>query len=375
MLLCSICGRECLNFNSLAQHVRSHGITSKLYYDTFLKQSSDEGFCKICKNPTNFDRISTGYKSYCCRRCQAIAINSSIDMVKRQVKIKTTKLKRYGDENYNNTTQAHKTFNAKTDKEKRDIIEKRKQTCLDNFGVEYPMQSDAVKHKWKTNYQYRTGFDHPLHNPEVIDKIIKTNITKYGTTNPSKTDEVKNRIKATKLLKYDDANYNNLKQIRKTCLERYGAECCWGNHDIRLKCRTRYLYKNVNFDSSYELMLYIYLEDHNIDFEYQPDIYFEYYYNDKKIRYFPDFKIQDKIYELKGSHFFENGKLINPYNREEDDLYECKHQCMKRNDVIILKSEDMTPLITYINTKYGNNYLSNFRKRNKDDSKTIMDAT
>jgi very-short-patch-repair endonuclease len=39
------------------------------YYDRFLKKS-DEGVCKNCKNPSAFVHITTGYRKYCCRRCQ-----------------------------------------------------------------------------------------------------------------------------------------------------------------------------------------------------------------------------------------------------------------------------------------------------------------
>ena len=46
--------------------------------------------------------------------------------------------------------------------------------------------------------------------------------------------------------------------------------------------------------------------------------------------------------------FFENkdsnGKLINPFDRTQDGLYEAKHQCMLNNGVIILKVEDIKRL-------------------------------
>lgn len=69
-------------------------------------------------------------------------------------------------------------------------------------------------------------------------------------------------------------------------------------------------------------------------------------------------KIGNKIIEIKGLHFFENknpnGKMYCPYHKKDDTiekiewrngLYEAKHQCMLKNEVIILtKYEDFQSL-------------------------------
>ena len=44
---------------------------------------------------------------------------------------------------------------------------------------------------------------------------------------------------------------------------------------------------------------------------------------------------------MKGNHFFDGDKMINPYDRTQDELYEAKHQCMIKNNIIILKENDI----------------------------------
>ena len=61
----------------------------------------------------------------------------------------------------------------------------------------------------------------------------------------------------------------------------------------------------------------------------------------------PDFRVGDQYFDLKGDHFFKNGKMINPFRDKswtdeqyaiECEKYEAKHQCMLKNNVIILTS-------------------------------------
>ena len=51
---------------------------------------------------------------------------------------------------------------------KKEILSKRKESNLERFGVEYASQNELIKQKVKETYIERTGYDHPMHNPEVI---------------------------------------------------------------------------------------------------------------------------------------------------------------------------------------------------------------
>ena len=52
-------------------------------------------------------------------------------------------------------------------------------------------------------------------------------------------------------------------------------------------------------------------------------------------------RVDGKLYEVKGDQFFDGDKMINPYDRSQDGLYEAKHQCMIKNNIIILKENDI----------------------------------
>ena len=127
----------------------------------------------------------------------------------------------------------------------------------------------------------------------------------------------------------------------------------------------RYTYKNISFDSSPELAFFIYAEDNGLDVEYQPDVYFEYLVNGKIYRYQPDFKMGPIYIEIKGLQFFENknpaGRMINPYDRSMDEIYEAKHQCMIKNGIKLMLPSEYKKYIEYVKKTYGNDYLRKFK--------------
>jgi endogenous inhibitor of DNA gyrase (YacG/DUF329 family) len=68
ILLCKICGKECKNYKALSNHFRIHKITSKEYYDKFLKEEG-EGVCPICGKETNYLSLEKGYRKFCSNKC------------------------------------------------------------------------------------------------------------------------------------------------------------------------------------------------------------------------------------------------------------------------------------------------------------------
>lgn len=68
---CKICGRDHLKTSkALLMHlVRDHSkVSHKEYYDSYLKKEN-EGFCKICNEPTIFENFTLGYRNCCCADC------------------------------------------------------------------------------------------------------------------------------------------------------------------------------------------------------------------------------------------------------------------------------------------------------------------
>lgn len=69
-IICQICKREFNNISGLSRHIKpSHRISSKDYYDNYLKENG-EGDCLNCGIPTSFRDIGkNGYRKYCSKKC------------------------------------------------------------------------------------------------------------------------------------------------------------------------------------------------------------------------------------------------------------------------------------------------------------------
>lgn len=136
MILCQICNRECKNYISLGQHIKSHGYNAEMYYIEFV---SNDNKCKICGKPTRFVSISVGYKPTCSAKCAGV----------------------YGKD-------------------------KRKETCLEKYGTENPAQ----------NIEIRQKISNSIKSEECQEKTKQTNLIKYGVDNVFKRPE--NQEKARK---------------------------------------------------------------------------------------------------------------------------------------------------------------------------------
>lgn len=145
-------------------------------------------------------------------------------------------------------------------------------------------------------------------------------------------------------------------------IDRHGVKWFPQSTSYHKKAHKRYTnpkYPNMMFDSSWEFKVYDFLTENRIEFEYQPEISIPYEYNGTQYTYHPDFRVGDKIVEIKGEQFFrinENTGQEEMYcpwrGKEWDDekykwecgKFEAKHQCMIANDVLILREIDMNNL-------------------------------
>ena len=360
---CKICGKECKNYNSLAQHIRKHKISSKEYYDKYLTTSSVH-LCKFCgETVSKFLNINRGYATTCGIECSRRNVFKHINVEARNKKSIQTKLRRYGSATYNNTSKRKITVSNFTEEKKLSIKNKRRSTCQEKFGVNAPMQSPEIRRKWISNYFEKTGYHHQRENPEVNKKIRETTLERYGVDNCRKSPAVKEKIRDTKLKMY--GNQNNIEKTRLTNIKRYGAPCSWANPEVRAKCFQRYVYENINFDSSLELAFYIYNKDRGESIVRNSNIFFEYVVNGKEHRCFPDFKIGDNLYEIKGDQFLDpvSGKWKDPFSSNNDIFYEAKHQCLLQNSVNIIYQKDMAHCLSYVEEVYGKSYLKQFKKK------------
>lgn len=284
---------------------------------------------------------------------------------------------------------AHQYCSRKCLQNDKNTINKRKYTNLKKYGVVSTFNTEksniarsALAKKHNTDYKYwnnpkkATETKRKIYGKDCLDrkKYKNTCLKKYGAEHNMQSENGLKEYSESIYKKYG-VNYtfqsNLIKQKSKeTSLQRYGVKHPMQCYSVQLKRFHKYIFNNLKFDSIPEIAFYIWLKEHNINFEYQPNIYFQYEYLGITHYYYPDFKIGNKLIELKGDHFFDNNeKMICPYRKNiwTDDeynkicnLYEAKHQCMLKNNIIIYKSNKYSKYVNYIYTKYGKNYLKQF---------------
>ena len=230
-----------------------------------------------------------------------------------QKQIKQTKIEKYGDENYSNKEQT-------------------KQTMLERYGG-YTLQSK-----------------------ELLEKVLETKRKKYG----KHLEELTKKAKQTKFERYGDENYNNMELNKQTCLKRYGVDNYSKTAESRKQIKRKYKYDGEYFDSLWELKFYIYALEKGLNIKRDP-CNFKYEFDGKEHWYFPDFLVNDRLIEIKGDHFFVGEKMVNPYDRTQDDKFEAKHKCGLKNGVEFWSGEKMKPILEYIDCKYNKDYFEQFR--------------
>lgn len=351
------------------------------FYDLYVRKSPNEGKCLTCGKQTDFYKISGKtytYKLYCDDSC----IGKNKNIIK---KIKNTKKERYGNENFNNANKAKETCikkYGKTSFTKTDeYIEKTKKTCNARYGKDYYLQTDEIKIKTKETCQEKYNCDNYRQTQEYKDsykntclkkygkessnqvedikqKKIKTNLEKTGYKWPLLNPDILNKIDETNIKRYGtkDVNFGSeycINKSKETCKIRYGVEYPLQCKEIQDKCKRKYLYDGIFFDSSYELVYYIWLKDNNIDFTYHPNK-IEYLIENETHYYFPDFKVYNELVELKGQHLInDDGILIDPKTKK---LLKEKTKCLKDNNVKIII--DCNEYIEYVISKYGLDFIT-----------------
>lgn len=226
---CKICKEEFSTYRGLGIHVaHTHKISTKDYYDKYIKESESEGFCRTCGKPTTFVSINNGYRPFCCSKC----VNSNSEV---QDKIKATMLEKYGVENVSQS----------------DIIKRKKeQTSLKNYGVKYPAQTKEIQNKMKATMLKRYGVENASQSDIIKKKKEETSLKNYGATCFLKTKEGKDNYKKAILKKYGVENISQLNSIKKkkeeTTFKNYGVKNPFSSKKIINKIKNK-KYKNNKF--------------------------------------------------------------------------------------------------------------------------------
>lgn len=238
----------------------------------------------------------------------------------------------------------------------------KEKTNLEKYGVKSILEITKIK---EDGMLEKYGSINPALVQELREKTIKTNLERYGTENPMQSREIQEKAKQTSLERYGVENGGGSRQaqekIKKTNLERYGVENSFQAEIVKEKIKqtlfdrygvyhalaSRYKYQEQYFDSFPELCFYLYHLKNNIAIVREPiELSFE--FEDKIIHYYPDFKVNNQLIEIKGDQFLtEDRSWCNPFDHSLDALFKAKYECAIKNNVKILYSKDYQKYIDW----------------------------
>ena len=281
-------------------------------------------------------------------------------------------------------------YNNKSEEEKKQINDKRIKTNQERFNADYFQETYEWKYKSIETCNLKFGTDYASQNKEIaakisislcsksddewqeiLDKRRTTNLERYDVESYSQTDEFKQKCIETCHNRYGVDHYSQTKEcwdkIKETCNLKYGYDFYQQSPEYYANRTWKYTnpkHPDMTFGSSWEFIVYDFLLENHIVFEYQPPVSLPYEYKETHHTYHPDFRIGDKIVEVKGDNFFrinpetDKEEMFCPY-RDEDwsdekyewmcGLYEAKHQCMIANNIIILRREQIENLDSVFN--------------------------
>ena len=360
------CGSFLMDTTNICAHLSSAddlNQANELKPRTAYRRAKFSFVCSECGSLSvkNLDKISYPFVCHKCalskaHKTESYAMNYEKTMKERYgdnyLEVRQTKCNQAIAEKYGSASEM-----CKLTKDAREATMKAR------YGVEHPSHMVDFRQKCSETRLLRHGS--ATYNNR--DKCFETLIDKYGSVE-AYYEYIGQKSNETKIQRYGTHTYNNREQAQETSLQRYGVSTPMQCKQVSDKAHHKYTYNGMNFDSSYEVAYLIWLTDHKMTFEYQPDIRFTYEYDGKTHWYNPDFCVDGQLIELKGRQFFKdkdsNKQMINPYNHRLDGLYEAKHQCMIQNQVKIIV--DCSEYENYVAKTYGKDYIASFRNHKRN---------
>lgn len=354
------------------------------YFLRRYRQHNNKGLCIKC-----------GRKNTLQERYGENVINSG-QIPGHKERMEKTSIEKYGKPSYTQTeeyiekTKATnlKKYGVEWSRQNKEVVEKGVQTCLEKYGTPYYSSTEECKEKIKLSNIKKYGVEYYTQTEEFLEKTKKTNLEKYGVEFYGGTKECQDKMKQTCLERYGVENYTQTEEYKiksqNTSLEKYGVPYYSQTKEFQENSIKKYLYKGMNFDSSWEVAYFIYNEDFNIPTIRSPQS-IEYFLREESHHYFPDFLVGNQLIEIKSSamlnpdyslkpHF----KHLNKCKTEEEkqylyDLCAAKTQCMRENNVQILSRKEIKPYLKYIKDTYGKDYLKQFKKEKDQDISEEID--
>ena len=235
------------------------------------------------------------------------------------------------------------------------INQKRRKTLQNHFGVNSPFESKTIRDKAKDTIKQRFGVDNVMYSDVVKSKLENTCMLRYVVRNVFASDEIRERGKQTSIRNWGTEHPMENKQV-STKSSKIRKE---RNPNFRVPYH-KYKFNTETFDSSWELAFYIFYYDKGDNIVREPEG-FKYDFQGQTHTYYPDFRLNGNLYEIKGDLFFKEGKLINPFDNSKNGISEAKHQCALQHGVIFITKSEIEPYLKYMQNTYGNKWQSKFK--------------
>jgi len=187
-----------------------------------------------CGNPALFNTVTKGYRKFCSLKCPQKGHQHS----------STVRFMWANSEKLNK------------------MIQTRKKTCLEKYGVENAALNSIVKEKTRKTNQQRWGANTPLESSQIKQKIIQKNLQKYGVEMPFQSKIIQQKARDTFERNHGAANQMQLAraawqqqngpvnpfelpQIRQksfdTMIEKYGVKYAFQSPELYQKHVTTHL--------------------------------------------------------------------------------------------------------------------------------------
>lgn len=191
---------------------------------------------KLCNNPQPKNKWGN-YVAYCCKDCMKVSRAEKFketylhkDKEAILEKRKKTNTERYGVDNVSKMDAVKDKLRITTAATADIRLAKTKETNLRNYGIESTNSVQSIKDKKKTSLVERYGVDHQLKIPEVAARVAKknsdnakvrlakareTNLERYGCENPSSNLDVQNKRTRTMIERFSVENASQNAEVHE----------------------------------------------------------------------------------------------------------------------------------------------------------------
>lgn len=321
--------------------------------------------CKVCGELLNIVP-NKNIPNTCSKKCN--------DVFKIQ-QMQSTMINRYGVSNPSQVAEFKEKAVSSNAEHKEETMQKIRNTMIARYGASTPMQVPELRKKIEGTMVERYGVVNPSFNDDIKRKISEKN----------KSEEVKAKYKSTSLAHFgteypaqnlDSPNgWNNIKdKFEATMVERYGATTPFTVSECKEKAKQtnldRFGYEYVSqspeihrrqwnarkhikasdgtkLDSSYEVLVYDFWD--NLDLEVERNVPIEFEYNGSIHTTFIDFRVDGILFEVKGKPY-----LDGVYDYKQPVPISKKIEVYKENHVVLITDEQSKSLFGHKDSRESN---------------------